>query len=149
MADYVLWISMRRYLEFQHADVYIGAEGPEVWLLHAEDSLQLGDALVAAGQQVVQLARLALHQDTDRLSDQRQHRDGDGGGDEHGTDRVGDHPAELVHQNGRNDDADAAQRVGQDVQEHALHDLRVGALRQVVAVAVVVSTVRVTVTSVV
>ena len=40
--------------------------------------------------------------------------------DEDRADRVGDHPAEGVHQQGGDDDADAAEGVRQDVQEHTL-----------------------------
>ena len=47
--------------------------------------------------------------------------EGDEHGDEDGADWVGDHPAEHLHEDGRHDDAHAAQGVRQDVQEHALH----------------------------
>ena len=38
-------------------------------------------------------------------------------GDEDGTDGIGDHPVERVNQKGRDDDSDAAQSIGQNMQK--------------------------------
>ena len=44
-------------------------------------------------------------------------------GDAHGTERIGDVPAELLNEKGGDYDSDAAQRVGQHVQIDAAHVL--------------------------
>ena len=66
---------------------------------------------------LVQLDRLPLHENLDRLRDETPDAHGDQESDEDGADGIRDHPAEHLHQDRRDDDAHAAQRVGQDVQE--------------------------------
>ena len=82
--------------------------------------LQLHHPLVAVGQLVVQLLGRSLHQDRHRVGEHRPDGHPDQDGDEDGADGVGDHPAESPHQDGRDDHPRAAQRVSQDVEEHAL-----------------------------
>lgn len=118
-------VDVFRDLEFDGADVDVTAERPEVGLLHAVDAGQAGDLLVALLQGVVQRGRLPLHEHGHRLPDQTEHAEGDQQRDEYGADGVGPHPAEQVHQDGGDDDADRAKRVGENVEENASHDVRV------------------------
>ena len=99
---------------------------------------------------MVELLGLTLHEDLDRVLDESQNAEPDKDGDENGTYRVGAHPAEHVHQDGRHDDADTAQRVGQNVQEYSVHNLRAawaGHRWLVVRVAVSSAAVRVAVSA--
>ena len=66
----------------------------------------------------------SLEQNFDGVPDERQHTQEDEDGDEDGADGVGDHPAKVLDEDRRDDHAHGTQSVGQDVQEHTLHDLR-------------------------
>ena len=62
---------------------------------------------------------LLLFQYLYALPQQRHHRGKDGHGDAEGADGVGDVDAVELYQDGGDDDADAAERVSQDVQKDA------------------------------
>ena len=81
--------------------------------------------VVALWQIVIQLSGLPLHENHHRLLDKAPDTNCDQDGDENGADGIGNHPVEEVHENGRDDDANAAESVGQDVEENSLHDLRI------------------------
>ena len=121
---HVAAVRLRSHFDLEGSDEHVWAERPEVRLLHRQHSVEPGDFLVAFGQFVVEFVRLPLHEDEQRVADKREDADGDAESDEERADRIGDHPTELVHQDGRDDDSDAAQSVGQDVQKDSLHDLR-------------------------
>lgn len=93
--------------------------------------------VVSLRQLVVEFFRLALHEDSRGVGHQGAHAEGYQDGDKDGADGVGHHPAEEVHQDGGDDDADAAQGVRQDVEENPLHDLGVAADPVAVAVMAV------------
>ena len=76
------------------------------------------------------------------LSQEGKHRDEDEGCDEERTDGVRYQPSKLLHQNGGDDDTDAAHCVCQNVQEHSSHICIVGVC-VTVSVGVTMTTVRV------
>jgi len=85
--------------------------------------VQSGVARVQHAPLVVQLDGRAHHEYAGRVAEQSPHRGGHEHGNEYGTHWVRAHPPESSHQQRRNDHAHAAQRVGQDVQQHALHQM--------------------------
>lgn len=141
---HVAGIRFRLELQLDGPDVLLRAERPKVGLLmikkllinpssdlkvefelsylNGTDSFESGKLLVALREAPVQLFGLPLHEDGERVPDEADDAQGDHDGDEHGADGIGDHPAEELHEDGRDDDAHAAQRVRQDVKEDAVHD---------------------------
>lgn len=122
---HILRVHVLRDLQLQTTDVYITAQGPEVRFLHRIHARETDHLLVALRKHVIQPGGLPLHEDRHRILDQRQNAQSDQDRYEHGADRVGYHPAEHLHEDGGHDHADAAQGVREDVEEDALHDLRV------------------------
>lgn len=122
---HVLWIDILRHFQFHSAHVNVTAQGPEVRLLHGINAGQSSHPLVARGQQRFNDLRRALHQNPNGLLDQTEDTNRDQHGDEHGANGIRDHPAEELHEQGGDDDADGAESVCQDVQEDSAHNLRV------------------------
>ena len=67
---------------------------------------------------MVEFLGLALHQDGQGVCHQAVDAHHDHDGDEDGADGVSDHPVEGVDEEGGDDDPEAAQRVGQNVEDH-------------------------------
>lgn len=78
--------------------------------------------MIALGQFVIKLLWLPLHKNGHGLGDERSDTERDEDGDEDGADRIGDHPAEHLHQDRGDNHAHAAQGVGQNVQKNALQE---------------------------
>jgi len=142
----VLSVRVTRNLQLETSAVVVGAQRPEVRLVDPLDSLQLHHLLVGVGQAVVQLLGGPLHENGHAVRHQGPHRQSDQDRDEDGADGVGNHPAEHLHQDRRDNNAEGAESVCEDVEEDALHDLTPAAASMTMPVT---SVVRVAVTSVV
>ena len=120
-------VRVRFHLHLDRTDVVVRAECPEVRILHAVDTVDLPYPLVGGRQLLFQLDWRTLHQNGTGTLQQRNHAKCDKCGYENRTDRIGNHPAELTHQNRRDDYTHTAQRIGQNVQKDTVHDLTVRA----------------------
>lgn len=87
-------------------------------------------SLIAAAKDRVQPLGGTLQEDKEGGLEQRQHAQENHGGDEEGADGVSVPPPKELEEERGDNDANAAKRVGQDVQEHALEKgVLVGILR--------------------
>ncbi|KAE9525123.1 hypothetical protein AGLY_014537 [Aphis glycines] len=115
------------HFDLDAARVRVRAQRPEPRFLDAHHGrmvpVQPGVARVQRSPLVVQLDGRAHHEHAGRVPEQSPHRGGHEHGDEYRTHGVRAHPPESSHQQRRDDHAHAAQRVGQDVQQHALHQM--------------------------
>ncbi|KAF0760414.1 Uncharacterized protein FWK35_00024687 [Aphis craccivora] len=115
------------HFDLDAARVRVRAQRPEPRFLDAHHGrmvpVQPGVARVQHSPLVVQLDGRAHHEHAGRVPEQSPHRRGHEHGDEYRAHGVRAHPSESSHQQRRDDHAHAAQRVGQDVQQHAFHQM--------------------------
>lgn len=133
-----LRIGVRLQFHLDRSDVVVRTERPKVRVLHTADAIDLHYPLVGGRQLLLQFDRRTLQQNCAGALQQRNYAECDEGGDENRTDRIRNHPAELAHQDGRDDHTDAAQRICQDMQKDAVHNLTVRSAGRFVRMVVVV-----------
>lgn len=94
---------------------------PEPDALVADHAPEPADAGQRVAERVLDVGGHGQEEGLGAADDERHGRGEDHDGDEEGCQRVEAGPAVEVHEQGADDDGDAAERVGEDVQEDAVH----------------------------